>query len=365
MKAVYRTHVFPYKQVPQGTDIILWGAGRIGRQYYLQVSASKYCNINAVIDTNADNIYSFPVKVSAPELLRYNMSFDFVIIAVADRCAGNSIMTKLLSWGVPTEKIIPYQPGHCYVEGIGIPKLDLNYNFLAKVRDCLRIWQAQGQTLVRVGNEHDGGYIMLDDFRPNGIAYSFGISGDVTWDDAIANKGIEVYMYDHTIEALPKQRNEFHFFKQGIASDSITDDLNTLENFIIRNEHCEKKHMILKMDVEGAEWGFLNMVSEKTLKKFDQIVFEIHCLLDNKIENEILADLKKINKTHAVVHVHANNYAIWFNLGQSEVTDALEVTWVNRDTYNLSPLDVNLPLAIDAPCNPDLPDVKLGHWNTV
>ena len=34
--------------------------------------------------------------------------------------------------------------------------------------------------------------------------------------------------------------------------------------------------MILKMDVEGAEWDFLDTVDTKTLKQFDQIVFEYH-----------------------------------------------------------------------------------------
>lgn len=56
---------------------------------------------------------------------------------------------------------------------------------------------------VRVGNAHDGGYVMLNDFAHRNIAYSIGINDDVSWDFDMAERGFDVYMYDHTIEKLP------------------------------------------------------------------------------------------------------------------------------------------------------------------
>ena len=50
--------------------------------------------------------------------------------------------------------------------------------------------------------KHDGGYILLDDFHEGSIAYSFGISTDVTWDKEMASRGYDVFMYDHTIDKL-------------------------------------------------------------------------------------------------------------------------------------------------------------------
>ncbi|MDR2776538.1 MAG: hypothetical protein LBB17_00620 [Puniceicoccales bacterium] len=52
------------------------------------------------------------------------------------------------------------------------------------------------KNLVRIGCDHDGGYIMVDDFGKCDAAYSFGIGNDVSWDLDIAKRGIDVFMYD-------------------------------------------------------------------------------------------------------------------------------------------------------------------------
>ena len=78
------------------------------------------------------------------------------------------------------------------------------------------------------------------------IAYSFGISNDVSWDLDMVARGYEIFMYDPTINALPQENVKFHFFKEGIADAEIKDEnLNTLESFIQRNGHGNKENMIL------------------------------------------------------------------------------------------------------------------------
>ena len=64
-----------------------------------------------------------------------------------------------------------------------------------------------GAKYRRVGRDFDGGYVMLDDFSSQKFdaAYSFGINDDVSWDEAMAALGMDIFMYDHTIEKLPKQ----------------------------------------------------------------------------------------------------------------------------------------------------------------
>ena len=76
-----------------------------------------------------------------------------------------------------------------------------------------------GKKLVRIGHDYDGGYVMVDDIE-NCIAYSFGIADDVSWDLGMAYRGVDVYMYDHTIKKLPTQHERFHFFKNGICGEN-------------------------------------------------------------------------------------------------------------------------------------------------
>ena len=123
----------------------------------------------------------------------------------------------------------------------------------------LQTKQIVNKDLVRLGADNDGGYVMCEDFKNSKTAYGFGIGNDVSWDEHIASYGINVYMYDPTIEKLPKCNNRFHFYKLGIAAeDSIKDRMCSLETLMIINGHESAEKLILKMDVEGAEWDFIN-----------------------------------------------------------------------------------------------------------
>lgn len=369
MKFKRTINIFPFEMVSPGARIVLWGAGDIGRQYYKQLIVSNYCHIEAVIDMNAEKVKDFPVPVMSSQFMKEVKGFDYVVISVSDRKANMEIVAMLKSFGILSSKIVSYLSRRSYNESVLVSndiQLMPDDAFLQEVRRSLHIHLAVGHNLIRVGGEHDGGYIMLDDFRRGGIAYSFGICDDVSWDASMADAGFEIYMYDHTIESLPEQKDKFHFFPKGIADESITEKLDTLEHFIASNGHDDKSHMILKMDVEGAEWGFLEMVDAGILKRFDQIVMELHGLLDGKLNDKILAGIKKINETHAVVHVHGNNCGTEMEWKGICYTDALEVTWANRSVYELSSVGkIALPLAIDAPCDKLSPEVCLAGWNEI
>lgn len=202
------------------------------------------------------------------------------------------------------------------------------------------------------------------------IAYSFGIANDVSWDLDMANRGYEVFMYDMTINSLPQENPKFHFFKEGIAGAKIPEQsLDTLENFVNRNGHANKDNMILKMDVEGAEWNFLSEVSSDLLKRFDQIVFELHWLIQSKRFTEmalITSLISKLNLTHTLVHLHGNftggPFIEFENIGI--FPDVLEATFVKKENYTLYyDENIHLPISLDRPNSAELKDIELGYWN--
>ena len=43
--------------------------------------------------------------------------------------------------------------------------------------------------------------------------------------------------------------------------------IQTIEDIIKNNRHKKEKNMILKMDIESAEWNALNDISENILKE--------------------------------------------------------------------------------------------------
>ena len=208
--------------------------------------------------------------------------------------------------------------------------------------------------LIRLGNKGDGGYVMLDNFNSK-IAYSFGIDNDVTWDLDMAKLGYDVYMYDPTID-MDTRYTQFHFHKIGI--DSYNHDCyKTLHTLLEENNH--KENMILKMDVEGYEWNFLETVGEE-INLFDQIILEIHNIIVGDEERNLRL-LDKLNKTHQLIHIHGNNASLSLTSDYT-ITDVIECTYVKRD-YALFDYTPTLPIELDYPNDPGRPDVILGKWD--
>lgn len=243
--------------------------------------------------------------------------------------------------------------------------LTADEGYYRRLHGLLHISGAEGYPIVRIGRENDGGYVMLDDF-PGGVAYSFGIAGDVSWDRDMASRGYDLFMYDHTIDGLPEENPRFHWEKLGIADGRTHDDrLKTLEELISRNGHEGKRNMILKMDVEGAEWGFLEAVSSGTLSQFSQIVFEFHDMTSPEDEDAVLDALRKLNATHQLIHLHANNFGNYVVSGGKNFASVLEASYVLRENYRLEEIDdVILPLDIDSPNDKYYPEIELGRWNS-
>ena len=129
-------------------------------------------------------------------------------------------------------------------------------HFTARLLAKLAPWESEGISLIRIGNDGDGGYVMGDIFDKVDAAYSFGIAEDVTWDKQIANRSIPVFMYDHTIDKLPEVHPKFHFFKTGICGKPNLPQMKDIGTLIKENGH-QGKNLLLKMDIEGFEYPLL------------------------------------------------------------------------------------------------------------
>lgn len=239
------------------------------------------------------------------------------------------------------------------------------------VRSILRLispMDVVGGTLVRKGCQNDGGYIMLDSGLRGAVAYSLGIAGDVSWDLEMADLGCQIYQYDHTIEALPVSHPAFHWFRIGIAAqDSADGVMCTLDTLIQRNGHAGRNDLVLKMDIEGAEWDLFEAMPDSTLRQFSQIVMEMHHfagagghpsgpLFYKKFE----AILRKLDATHQVVHVHANNNGGLGIIGGAIIYDLLELTYVRRSDHQFEECRRVFPTPIDMPNVTSAPDYYLG-----
>ena len=219
-------------------------------------------------------------------------------------------------------------------------------------------------TKIRVGNAGDGGYVMLNDFHGIEAAYSLGINDDVTWDRHMADLGIDVYQYDHTISRLPEAHERFHWFKTGIGitKQGIYD---TLPNLMQANGHAASTELLLKCDIEGSEWEMLRALSHNQLRQFRQIVLETHgwqMLSERDTILPIEAAIANLAVSHRLVHVHANNHAAYALVGGIPLPAVLELTFVRIDDKAFSASDETFPTPLDQSCRPGTPDYRLGHF---
>lgn len=235
---------------------------------------------------------------------------------------------------------------------------------LGKIRDLCRVRKAEGHQMTRIGARHDGGYVMIDDFKEKDTAYSIGIASEISWDMDMAHRGMQVYCFDHTIQKLPAENKNLHFFKLGLCGrTNLSQGLHTLDTMLALNHHEEKSRMILKIDIEGAEWDFLQRVPCETLSRFSQITMELHHLTDADSHESILSGLEKINRTHQPVWVHANSAGGVFESGDLQMPELLEVTFANRNEYTLIPSDYDCPTELDFP-NTGEKDIRLAGWGS-
>lgn len=218
---------------------------------------------------------------------------------------------------------------------------------------------------VRTGGPHDGGYVMANDFRDNRIAYSIGVGPQVEWDVEMANRGLHIYQYDHTVEGLPAQHPNFHYAKIGIGPDLSDPELVTLERMLEDNEHVDEENMLLKIDVEGAEWDVFDKMSSNTLAKFDQVVVEYHgfeFLGQDSFRTRADRVFQVLNHTHQVIHIHGNNYANFAMIQNIPVPHVLEVSYARKGRFEFCESTDVFPTHLDEPCRWDEPDLYLGDF---
>ncbi len=217
--------------------------------------------------------------------------------------------------------------------------------------------------LIRIGNDCDGGYVLLDDLdRIDGV-YSFGIGKDVSFEEDIASRGVDVFCYDPTINEFPSHNNHLHYSCVGIDRKD-EGNMMTMESIIEKNGHGDYNNLLLKMDVEGFEWDFIEQANSSTLKRFRQMTFEFH-ELDKACCKRIIKCLKKLNQTHQAIWIHGNNSGGVAISKSTLVPRLLEISYVRKNDYRFDDVHYDCPTNLDFPNLEIRNEIMLPGWGTL
>jgi len=213
----------------------------------------------------------------------------------------------------------------------------------------------------RLGINEDGGYIIA---ILNG-SYDFYISAGVSSEESFSRDFIELYnmnksncaAFDGTINKYPTEyTDKIFFYKRNISAFKSNKTSNL--NYFTDNYN----DIFLKMDIEGSEYEWLNVLNESQLNKFKQIVIEFHGINDDSWNTSLSDKIKcfeKLSSTHYPVHIHGNNNGTL----TEKIPDTVEITYIRKNEmiYELELNKQTLPtINLDFPNNLNKKDFDLN-----
>jgi hypothetical protein len=225
----------------------------------------------------------------------------------------------------------------------------------------LRLVKLKNCRLKRYGGPHDGGYLMCENLvKGVQAAYSYGIGGEDEWGCQVSREfDVKVHQYDCFTPTRPICKGgRFAFHDECVGARRETAGarrFDTLAAQIARNGDAGKR-LLLKLDVEGAEWESLAATPDEILERIDQLPMELHGTHDPRFVELI----RRLKTRFYLVNLHFNNIAC------SPVEDplpsrAFQVLWVNK---RLGVVDSQAPSPaprspLNAPDDPARPDCQL------
>lgn len=215
-------------------------------------------------------------------------------------------------------------------------------------------------TFKRFGSPNDGGYVMCASLL-EGVetAYSYGIGGNDDWGCEISRtRNVPVHQYDcFNPPNLVCDKGRFvpHAECVGAKTETVkTRFFDTISNQISKNGDRGKR-IVVKIDVEGAEWDSLRATPAAVLERFDQLPMELHGTSDARF----LEVVQKLKRQFYLVHLHFNNWACT-NDEAPFPSRAFQVLWVNKRVGVAGPPPSGSASAtsFDAPDNPAAPECQ-------
>lgn len=220
--------------------------------------------------------------------------------------------------------------------------------------------EIQPVALSNCSIERLGGYLMCSNLMERAAAgYSYGIANTDDWGCGVSSRlNVAVHQYDCfdlRVPACPGGRTVFH--EECVAPARSTEDgrlFDTIQSQIARNGDAGKP-LLVKLDVEGAEWASLLATPDDVLNNIDQLALEFH-----HVDDPINVDaIRKLKRLFHLVHVHYNNYACDDNVAPFP-SWAFQVLLVNKNIGQLAPAGtpVQIPHPLDEPDNRNRPDCQ-------
>lgn len=220
-----------------------------------------------------------------------------------------------------------------------------------------------GHSLIRIGGEADGGYLVPDDLESICQCFSPGVDIKSDFELDCANRGMEVFMADASVDGPAREHSKFHFEKQHVGgypregTMDFTDWVNRCA--------APTGDLMLQMDIEGHEYEVLAGLPIGLLSRFRIVIVEFHHLsrlFERSFFDLVMPVFEKLASTHVCAHIHPNNFlGVCRNHGIA-IPELMEFTFLRRDRAHTITPALSFPNPLDRDCCPQKSLVLPGCW---
>ncbi len=102
-------YLFPYKFIPAGSRVALYGGGAVGKDFFFQIRYSEYCELVVWVDRLYCGFDLNPPFDMVENLNKYD--FDKIILAVINNKVAEEMKNNLERLGVDSKKVV-YVPAY-------------------------------------------------------------------------------------------------------------------------------------------------------------------------------------------------------------------------------------------------------------
>ncbi len=193
--------------------------------------------------------------------------------------------------------------------------------------------QETAKELIRMGPAGDGGYLVPNDLEGIDACFSPGVSTISGFELDCAERGMEVFLADKSVEKPAEEHERFHFVRKYIGAFS-NDDFVTLDEWVSAALPGSRGDLLLQMDIEGYEYETLLSLSAPLQQRFRIIIVEFHFMeqLWNRPFFRIASRaFEKLLQTHTCVHIHPNNCRPALKKAGLEIPQMAEFTFLRND----------------------------------
>lgn len=213
----------------------------------------------------------------------------------------------------------------------------------------------------RYGPDNDGGYVLIDQQFDVKAIFGYGVGHDVSLENELAEAwNVPAYVFDHTITDVPPLGPNTKYIKEGITGGEETDELKKFTTHL--NQLAPEGNVLLKIDVEGAEWDVLE---REDFSRVTHLIIEYHDLeTDTEYKTRLIG---KIDDQFDLVHIHGvncHNQPIFMLDRVRAVPRYVECTYIRKGLAKTYPCTDNYPTEWDMKSRTDVPDVVQDFWNS-